>query len=195
MRLFDKLERKGFLTEVIKEAGLIHKIDGTYASDLYFTQSSKEVWYFKDFPNCIPANKYTWIEFRAPKAVVSTVMGINPWNGPKQWGWLIKRTDVPAKIGFHYFQERNMQLDKANFALAFTISTGGQVSGDQIEFFAPSELIDTLVASKKQQEELLEEWIPMLHPALYVLCDLNGVAVNITDSAFHVVDGIGRTIQ
>lgn len=185
MYLFDKMEKEGFLTEIIKEAGSIHQLDGTKYSDLYFTKLDKEVWFLADFPNCIPKNKFTWIEFKAPKLIFSSVMGSNAWEGHDYWGWLIKYTG--ERIGFHYFREWKQELERGTFALAFKITPKGIVLDREIEFFAPKDTIDLIENSKHKQEELLEQWIPLIHPALFMLCTENGVEVNTTE--LKVVDG------
>jgi hypothetical protein len=66
------------------------KIDGTYASELFFVKCSRENWNWDDFPDVRPKNRYTWIEFKAPEASNSSEYGIIPWVGCERWAWAIR---------------------------------------------------------------------------------------------------------
>ena len=199
MHLYDRVVEKKTLGDV-KEFLTIPKYDGTATSDYYFTESGKEVWYFKDFSNCIPPHQNMWIEFKAPKKVVSSQLGTTPWVGPEYWGWLICYGKEKRELLLRYFQELKKQVTMGNFNFFYRLNEQGTIITDKgqgggIGLSGPKELLNQITSNPEREQKLIEDFTPMVHVAMFVICKLNGAEVNTAFTNFKVVDGNFRTVQ
>ena len=178
----------------------VHKIDGTATSDFYFTESAKEIWYFKDFSNCTPPHELMWIEFKAPKKVFSLQIGTTTWVGPEYWGWLISYDKEKREVLFRYFQELKKEVTMGNFNFFYRFNEDGTVNTDRdkgggIGLSAPKEVLDKITGNLAAEQKLIEDFTPMVHVAMFVICKLNNAPVNTAITCYNIVDGNFRRIQ
>jgi hypothetical protein len=174
----------------------IPKFDGTHYSDYLFFENDKEYWHLgKDFENCIPPYDKFWIEFRAPKAIVSKEKGTNLWDlkvRPSQWGWLITHSFGAAAeevkdheelnkthlLSGRIFQKfRNGRMNVSKYVLHMLVNKEGRIIDfptydKNVLLSGPRDLI-----TQKQASDLINDLGVLFQPALLTissLCNLDG---------------------
>lgn len=91
MRFYDLIMNDADVPDEIK-----NELDGATViscdnvAQFYYEISDQEYWDQDDFPNVAPPLPYFWLDFTAPKQIISEETGIQAWGDvrPSHWGFL-----------------------------------------------------------------------------------------------------------
>jgi hypothetical protein len=164
------------------------KIDATSVSNYYFADSDKEFWTIRDkeFYGCRPPEDVVWIEFLAPPFIRSSEHGVNPWDGPDKWGFLvgiaapetvkakIPTEEIPDGIEFMIsgalFEMKRKKYNNTSLVINLFYKDGKVIpakNGQHILLIGDTDVI------KKLGQDAVEHIATLFHPALLTFTFLN----------------------